>query len=67
MAPRGCGAIWQMRQLDPVPQKNNEWMKGKSLVNQAFTKRVAGKKSVIVSRALKYKGKAKGIQLELPL
>lgn len=21
MAPRGCGAIWQMRQLDPVPQK----------------------------------------------
>ena len=26
MAPRGCGAIWQMRQFDPVPQKN-EWMK----------------------------------------
>jgi hypothetical protein len=29
MAPRGYGAVWQMRQLVPVPQKNDEWMKWK--------------------------------------
>ena len=57
MAPRGYGAVWQMRQLDPVPQK--KWVDEKEnwLVNQVFTKRVADEKSVIVSRAQKYTAK----------
>lgn len=57
MAPRGCGAVWQMRQLDPVPQKNRWMKKDYELVNRVFTTRVAGKKSVIVSRAQKYTAK----------